>query len=93
MRLRKQVLVLAGLAIATLGTMATPAVAATAPVVLDSTSPTLEREGDGYTVSLGITNLTMEQIEGSASPVDADPGCALDLENSSWEPATHKQSR
>jgi uncharacterized membrane protein len=82
-------LILAIVAVAILH--AGPAWAAPASVTIDDPAPALtERDGGGWTVALGFTNLTTDEIGLAAEPAEpADAGCQLTLDKSSVPGASH----
>lgn len=59
-------------------------------VTIDSRTPTLTEGGDGWTTSLGFTNVTASPIELKAQPVANDDGCALELDKAELPPAEHR---
>jgi hypothetical protein len=78
---------------ATLG-VATVVVASSASgqvaVTIDSRTPTLAKEDQGWTASLGFTNLTASPIQLKTEPVANNPGCTLDLGKSQLPSAEHR---
>lgn len=67
------------------------ALAETAALTIDSRSPALaERDGGGWTTSLGFTNLTDRAIALTAQPNEtADAGCTLALDKNELPAAEH----
>jgi hypothetical protein len=67
------------------------AFAGTAAVTIDSRSPALEeRDGGGWTTTLGFTNLTDKTIALTAQPRDTtDTGCDLTLDENELPQAEH----
>jgi hypothetical protein len=78
-----------GLSVSVLGTGS--AFAATVPVTIDDSAPSLDKGDNGaFTVSLGFTNLTDNDIGLAPKPANAgDAGCNLSLDPSKLPRAEH----
>jgi uncharacterized membrane protein len=76
-----------------LGLALGPAGAAAAPalVAIDSAAPTLaEQDGGGWTVALGLTNLTDDKVAVAVADDAMPVGCALELDRATLPKAEHR---
>jgi hypothetical protein len=74
----------------TLAVGATPATAATSPVTIDKQEVELaEKDGGGWTTSVGVTNLTDGNVTLAAKPAAAATGCDPEPGSARLLPARH----